>query len=190
MRSAMRYSHILLTEALSEGGVAVDATMGNGNDTLFLSQLLEDQGQVFAFDIQEQALQNTREKLTENQAPENTTLYRLGHEKMEEVLPEDIQIQAAIFNLGYLPKSDKKIITLPETTLKAFEFILNHLAVGGRLVCVLYYGHEGGEEEKNAVLSYAAKLPQQQYQVLTYQFINQIHCPPICLCIEKIKEEH
>ena len=110
--------------------------------------------------------------------------------KMEEVLPEDIQIQAAIFNLGYLPKSDKKIITLPETTLKAFEFILNHLAVGGRLVCVLYYGHEGGEEEKNAVLSYAAKLPQQQYQVLTYQFINQIHCPPICLCIEKIKEEH
>lgn len=187
MHSAMRYSHKLLEDVLSKGCVAVDATAGNGHDTLFLSQKVGAIGHVFAFDIQEQAIRNTKERL--QQSPyQNTTLFCQGHETLADCLPAELKIDAAIFNLGYLPCSDKTIITKAQTTLTALQYLLEHLSVGGRIVLVLYYGHEGGMAEKEAVMEMTRHLPQQYYQVLCYQFINQKNCPPICLCIEKIKE--
>lgn len=184
LKTAMRYSHQLIQDVLTDGGVAVDATMGNGNDTLFLSQCVGEEGQVYAFDIQKLALQNTAKRLEEASCS-NVTLIHSGHENIAQYVPKDIKIDAAIFNLGYLPKSDKQIITTAPTTIQALEFLLTHLKEKGRIVLVLYYGHDGGEEEKNAVIDFAASLSQDNYQVLTYQFINQRNSPPICLCIEK-----
>ncbi len=182
--TALRYSHQLLNEIVNEGDHVIDATMGNGNDTLFLAELVGTTGQVYAFDIQEQALQNTRDKISDYS--ERTTLYLAGHETIEEKISADQPIKAAIFNLGYLPKSDKQIVTLPETTKQAMTAILKRLTIGGRMIIVIYYGHEGGEAEKNEVLHYCRALPQEKFSVLNYQFINQKNNPPILLCVEAI----
>ena len=186
--TALRFSHQLLKETVSEGDHVIDATMGNGNDTLFLAGLVGPTGHVYAFDIQEQAVQNTREKLAEY--AERSTLFLAGHETIEETIPVDQPIQAAIFNLGYLPKSDKQIITLPETTKRAMSAILKRLTVGGRMIVVIYYGHKGGEAEKNEVLHFCQNLPQENFSVLNYQFINQKNNPPILLCVEKKRSDH
>ncbi|MGX7126196.1 class I SAM-dependent methyltransferase [Enterococcus viikkiensis] len=180
--TALRFSHQLLKEIITAGDHVIDATIGNGNDTLFLAELVGVTGHVYGFDIQAQALKNTREKL--GPAIDQTTLYLAGHETIEENIPAEQPIKGAIFNLGYLPKGDKQIITLPETTKQAMDAILKRLVVGGRMIVVIYYGHAGGEDEKHEVLDYCQNLPQEKYSVLNYQFINQKNNPPILLCVE------
>lgn len=181
--TALRFSHQLLKDVIDEGDHVIDATMGNGNDTRFLAELVGTTGRVYAFDIQEQAIKNTYEKLAEYK--DRSTLFLAGHETIDETISVDQPIKAAIFNLGYLPNSDKKIITLPETTKHAMTAILNRLSVSGRMILVIYYGHDGGEAEKNEVLRFCQELPQEKFSVLNYQFINQKNNPPILLCVEK-----
>ena len=67
------HKHFIL-EHLGEGEVAVDFTMGNGGDTLFLSKTVGESGKVYAFDIQEEALASTEAYLKSNNAPDNYTL--------------------------------------------------------------------------------------------------------------------
>ncbi|MGX7133451.1 tRNA (mnm(5)s(2)U34)-methyltransferase [Enterococcus songbeiensis] len=183
MLSALRFSHQLVKEILQPGDYAVDATMGNGNDTLFLAQLVGETGKVYAFDIQEAAVIATKKKLADNQLTSRTELILDGHQHVEKYLAAPIK--AAIFNLGYLPNSDKSVITLPDTTKSAFDQLLRFLLPHGRLIIVAYYGHAGGQEELTAVDEYCQQLPQEDYSVLRYQFINQKNQPPILFCIEK-----
>lgn len=112
------FSHQLLKDCIKEGETVVDATCGNGNDTLFLSKLVGKTGQVYAFDIQEQAITQTKQLLEENKQV-NVTLILDSHANMEKYLPETIKgkLGGAIFNLGYLPHSDKTIITKGNTTI-------------------------------------------------------------------------
>ncbi len=128
--------------------IVVDATMGNGNDTAFLAGLSK---KVYAFDVQEQAIGKTSQRLSDL-GIENTELILDGHENLDHYVREPIR--AAIFNLGYLPSADKSVITKPHTTLEAIEKILDRLEVGGRLAIMIYYGHDGGDMEKDAVLEY------------------------------------
>lgn len=189
LQTALRFSHTLLKEIISAGDTVVDATMGNGNDTLFLAQLVGEKGQVYAFDIQPQALHNSQQKLTDHHLLNRVKLFQTGHENLGVHLGKEENIQAAIFNLGYLPKSDKSIVTRPHTTKQALNELLDHLAVGGRIVLVAYYGHAGGQEELEAIHEFCQKLPQNQFTVLDYHFINQKNQPPILFCIEKISDE-
>ncbi|HJE16826.1 MAG TPA: methyltransferase domain-containing protein [Enterococcus casseliflavus] len=181
--TAMRYSHTLLKEVLQPGQTAVDATMGNGFDTELLASLVGPTGQVFAFDIQEQALQATKKRLAEKELLAQVQLIHQGHETLAEVVSGPVH--AAIFNLGYLPKGDKAIITLPDTTKTALEALLTRLAPKGRIILVCYYGHAGGEAELKEVHSFCQQLPQEKFNVLSYQFINQRNQPPILFCIER-----
>ncbi|ALS02846.1 SAM-dependent methyltransferase [Enterococcus silesiacus] len=185
LQTALHFSHTLLKEVVEPGASVVDATMGNGNDTAFLAQLVGSKGLVYAFDIQEAALINTEKKLTELGLTEQVTLFHKGHETIEETIPTETSLTAAVFNLGYLPKSDKQIITKPDTTKKALDAILTRLKPKGRIILVVYYGHTGGEAELALVQDYSQKLPQEEYSVLTYQFVNQRNNPPILFCIEK-----
>ena len=116
---------------------------------------------------------NTEQKLTELNLLPQTTLFPLGHEHLHAVLDEETEITAAIFNLGYLPKSNKEIITKPATTKQALDGLLPHLVKGSRIILVVYYGHEGGSEELDLVTNYTQALPQDVYSVLRYEFINQ-----------------
>lgn len=185
LQTALHFSHTLLQEILQPGDHVVDATMGNGHDTVFLTEHIGKTGHVYSFDIQQQAIDATREKLEQHQLEERVSLFLQGHETLGEVIAEQQDLKAGIFNLGYLPKSDKAIITMPETTRTAMEEILKRLVPRGRLILVVYYGHEGGEKELDMVDSFCSKLPQETYNVLNYRFINQKNQPPILYCIEK-----
>ncbi|HLQ40101.1 MAG TPA: class I SAM-dependent methyltransferase [Tetragenococcus sp.] len=187
LQTALKYSHSLLKEVIEPGDTVIDATMGNGNDTLFLAESVGRKGHVLAFDIQSQALNTTRHKLAEKQLIERVELIHDGHEHLNEYLYKDTSIKAAIFNLGYLPKSDKNVITIPKTTKAALSQLLRHLIIKGRILIVAYYGHPGGQEELEALQQYCQELPQEQFSVLKYAFINQKNQPPILFCIEKLQ---
>ena len=185
LKTALHFSHQLLKECVKNGDTVVDATMGNGHDTLFLAELVGASGKVHAFDIQEQAFNTTRQRLTEAKLLDRVSLHLTGHEHVLAYLQPDERIQAAIFNLGYLPNSDKNCITLPATTKQALDSLLTQLSAKGRIIVVSYYGHVGGKEELQVVDTYCQSLPQESYNVLKYQFINQKNQPPILFCIEK-----
>ena len=185
LKRSLHYSHDLLKAVISPGDTVVDATMGNGNDTLFLAQLVGENGCVHAFDVQEQAIINTEIRIKEHQCDKQTTLHLTGHENIGKVIDIDTSISAAIFNLGYLPKSDKSIVTREDTTIKALEELLLRLKETGRIILVIYDGHDEAKVEKAEVLSFVSNLPQEIYSVLSYQFINQRNNPPSLICIEK-----
>ncbi|STP28622.1 tRNA (mnm(5)s(2)U34)-methyltransferase [Enterococcus durans] len=185
LQTALHFSHSLLEEILQPGDHVIDATMGNGYDTVFMAEKIGKTGHVYSFDIQKEALLSTKSKLTEQDLLDRTSLFLQGHETLGTVVDEAQPIKAGIFNLGYLPKSDKSVITLPETTRTAMEEILKRLVPRGRMILVVYYGHEGGEKELDMVQDYCQSLPQEKYNVLKYQFINQKNNPPILYCVEK-----
>jgi len=146
------HKHFIL-EHLSEGEVAVDFTMGNGNDTLFLSKTVGKEGRVYAFDIQEAALESTRALLVSEGAPENYTLICASHHRLKEFVKEPIK--AGMFNLGYLPGSGKKAVTtMRETTMPAVEAALDMLLPDGVLIVAIYPGHEEGALEGDMLREY------------------------------------
>ncbi len=185
LQTALHFSHTLLEEILQPGDHVIDATMGNGYDTLFMAEKIGRTGRVYSFDIQQDALLSTKSKLAEQQLSDRVSLFLQGHETLGSVIDETRTLKAGIFNLGYLPHSDKSVITLPETTRVAMEEILKRLVPKGRMIVVVYYGHEGGEKELDMVQDYCQSLPQEKYNVLKYQFINQKNNPPILYCVEK-----
>ncbi len=185
LKPSLRFSHELLEVVVDTGSTVVDATMGNGNDTLFLAQLVGESGKVYGFDVQEQALINTSKRLKEHGCDKQARLLLQGHETLGDALAPDETICAAIFNLGYLPKSDKSIVTHEDTTIKALNELIIRLEDKGRIILVLYDGHNEGKIEKSAVLSFVETLPQDIFSVLHYQFINQQNNPPSLIAIEK-----
>lgn len=185
MDSILTFSHQLLEQHIKPDDIVIDATCGNGHDSLFLAQLLRKEGKLYAIDIQEQAIQTTHQRLKGHRLEAEFELLHMGHEEIDAYFPKDLQIGGAIFNLGYLPQSDKSIITQPQTTLAAFDGILKRLRKGGIMVVVIYHGHPGGQEEKEAVVDYLSQLDQQDFQVLRYEFINQKNKPPFILAVEK-----
>ena len=180
LQTALHFSHQLLKEVVEPGDFVIDATMGNGHDTLFLAKLAK---QVYAFDIQEQALEKTSQRLQEAGLT-NVELLLQGHETVDQFV---IEVKAAIFNLGYLPTADKSIITKPHTTIEALEKLCQMLVKGGRIAIMIYYGHEGGDIERDAVMDYISQLPQQEYTATIYRTLNQINNPPFLVMIEKLE---
>ena len=173
-------AHDFLAQVITQEDIVVDATMGNGHDTLFLAKLAK---QVYAFDIQEQALEKTSQRLQEAGLT-NAELILQGHETVDQFVGE---VKAAIFNLGYLPSADKSIITQPQTTLEALDKLCHMLVKGGRIAIMIYYGHDGGDIERDAVLNYVSQLPQQEYTATIYRTLNQINNPPFLVMIEKLE---
>jgi len=190
LKGIIPFAHDLLKESVERGETVVDATCGNGNDTLFLSELVGPTGTVYAFDIQKQAIETTR-KLMEDNERTNVSLIHDSHELLDQYIDSDLKgkLGGAIFNLGYLPRSDKKVITKGESTIAAIEKLLSYIRIGARVVIVIYHGHEGGEEEKDAVLEFVRALDQTYYAVISYQFINQRNRPPFVVAIEKRKHK-
>ena len=180
MKRPLEMAHDFLAQVITPEDIVVDATMGNGYDTLFLAKLAK---QVYAFDIQEQALEKTSQRIQEAGLT-NVDLILQGHETVDQYVTE---VKAAIFNLGYLPSADKSIITQPQTTLEALEKLCRMLVKGGRIAIMIYYGHEGGDIERDAVLDFVSQLPQQEYTATIYRTLNQINNPPFLVMIEKLE---
>ncbi|MEH7349029.1 class I SAM-dependent methyltransferase [Gottfriedia acidiceleris] len=181
------YARKLLQSTVKEGDITIDATIGNGHDTVFLAKLVGETGHVYGFDIQELAIQKTTEKINNENLSNQVTLLQRSHAEVKKVIPASFheKLKGAIFNLGYLPGSDKSVVTVPESTISAIEQILEMMAPEGIIVVVIYHGHEGGEIEKDALMNFAQNIPQDLAHVLTYRFINQANNPPFILAIEK-----
>lgn len=185
LKGIINYAHHLLEESVNEGELVIDATCGNGNDTLFLSKTVGNEGHVLAFDIQEQAIRNTKQLIKENGFA-NVSVINDSHAHIEKYLSEEEQtIGGAIFNLGYLPRSDKTVITEGKSTITAIDTILQFLKKDGLVVIVVYHGHEGGKDEKEMILRHVVNLDQKEYSVLKYGFINQKNNPPFIIAIQK-----
>ncbi|GAB5053215.1 tRNA 5-(aminomethyl)-2-thiouridylate-methyltransferase MnmM [Pediococcus ethanolidurans] len=185
LESALRYSHTLLDQVVQPGDTVVDATVGNGNDTIYLASAVGKNGRVYGFDVQAAGLAATKTQLVLTGLSLQTSLIHDGHEHLLKHLPENTQISAAIFNLGYLPGSDKSIITHAKTTISAIKQCLQILQRGGLVILVSYYGHPGGKDELRELQTFLHQIPQKQFQVLNYQFINQQNNPPILFAIQK-----
>lgn len=187
LKKMLDFSKYVLDQILVEGDVVIDATAGNGYDTVYLSQRVGESGKVFAFDIQENAIKSTRTRLSDNNCHENVSLFHDGHENMDNYLAcnVDNQLKAAVFNLGYLPGDKKHLVTQPETTLKALEFCLDNLVKGGMLSIAVYVGHPGGKEEAEVVKGLCSKLKRKEYGVLEYSFINERDYPHCLILVEK-----
>lgn len=217
--SIVDWTHQFLQQYIKPGDLVVDATMGNGGDTLFLAQLVAganvtdsaqantESGSVIAFDVQELALTNTRDKLAKHGftsetivAPDNetkdsaiqnsdksnaTTLILDSHANILNYVKEE-SAQAVVFNLGYLPGGDHSKATHAESTIPAIEAALKAIKRGGVISICIYSGGDSGFEEKNQVLEYLKTLDQRKYLVVKNDFYNKPNNPPIPVFIVKL----
>ena len=177
------HKHFIL-EHRGKGAVAADCTMGNGNDTLFLSKTVGEEGRVYAFDIQEDALVSTEKFLKENNAPENYTLICASHHLAKDYIKEPIK--AGMFNLGYLPRSGRKqVTTLRETTMPAVEAAIDLLADDGVLIIAIYPGHEEGALEGDMLREYFGTLSRFKICASEFRILNSPTSPYFFLVEKK-----
>lgn len=161
---------------MQKGDIVVDATMGNGNDTVFLAQLVGDIGKVYSFDIQQVAIEITMKKLLDLYLIHRVTLIKTGHENMG--FHVDERIKAVMFNLGYLPGGDHNIHTKSISTINALITAMSLICVNGIISIVVYHGGDSGFEEKDDILSFVCKLSPKQFSVTKTEFLNQPNCLP------------
>src|SRR5699024_9693561 len=115
----LTFAHYLLKEKINLGDHVIDATMGNGHDTVFLASLVGPTGHVYAFDIQDKALQNTIQRLATSPYQQQVSLYKQDHNQMHTYIKQTVS--CIIFNLGYLPGQSKRITTQADNTIQAIQ---------------------------------------------------------------------
>ena len=176
-----------ILQHLHPGDVAVDFTMGNGNDTAFLSATVGDTGHVYAFDIQESALASTQKHLLDKGCPKNYTLICDSHHKVKEYVKEPFK--AGMFNLGYLPGSGhKEITTMRTTTMPAVEAALDLLMPDGVLLVAVYPGHKEGDLEGKMLEEYFAGLSRFRVCASKFRILNSPTSPYFYLIENKAEK--
>ena len=158
--SLTQQAHNLLAPLIQKGDCVIDATCGNGYDCLFLAQQVAPLGLVYGFDIQQSAIIATQQRIEKAGLVANTQLIHAGHQTMQNHIATKNKghIKAVMFNLGYLPGSDKKIITRSETTLVALNSAISLLAPLAIITIIAYPGHHGGEQETTGIKNWCQKL--------------------------------
>ena len=147
-----------LQGALRDGAFAVDATVGNGYDTLFLAHRVGPAGHVLGFDVQKAALTNATEMLRFAGLLDRVTLTLSSHAEMDRFLAPEQRIAACTFSLGYLPRGDRRITTHSQSTLVALDAAVTHLEPNGRITILAYRTTPHGEEEYQAVRTALAAM--------------------------------
>lgn len=184
LHRVLPFAKRLIAQTVKEGETVVDATAGNGNDTLFLAEQVGASGRVYAFDIQQAALDATAKRL--GPLVNRTDLILDTHAHVANYI--QAPIGGAMFNLGYLPRSDDlSIITKPDSTIQAIRSLLELLKVGGIITVSVYDGHEGGSEERDALLDFVKLLHQTDVHVIRYELLNVRNNPPFLLAFEKLR---
>lgn len=182
--SALDIINRVIDESVHEGDICIDATAGRGNDTLHLCRLVGDSGRVAAFDIQQDAVDSTRELLEKHGMSHRADVYLRSHSEMDEMFEEN-SVSFITFNFGWLPKGDHNIFTQKETSIAAIEKGLKLLKNGGIMSLIIYYGRETGFEERDALLEYLPTIDSRMYTVVEMPFVNRPNCPPIPIIIIK-----
>lgn len=180
----LREIHIKLAqsywkETLTPTDNVIDATCGNGKDTLFLAKLVP-KGKIFCFDIQKKAIENTTNFLKKNL---NTTTINFNeiffintsHENFSSI-PQNTQIKLIVYNLGYLPGENKEITTQTSSTIKSINNALNLISENGAISIMCYPGHKEGLNEEKAITNMLKKLPA-KYNLFYYKNRQNIKAP-------------
>ncbi|MBE5804179.1 MAG: methyltransferase domain-containing protein [Clostridiales bacterium] len=183
LRSARYLAADALRQVIRPGDTVIDATLGNGHDACMLAELVGENGHLIGFDIQHDAVERTTASLTEKGLINRCTLYAEGHQHIAERVTGPIQ--AAVFNLGWLPGGDKSITTLWETTQTAITACLTLLAKGGVCTVCAYPGHAEGDRERYALSDWLSALRPQEFNVLHNRFLNAGPGAPECFIIQK-----
>lgn len=183
LRNARHLAAGYMKAILRHGDVAVDATMGNGKDTQFLCELVGEEGHVYAFDVQKEAVERTAARLKEAEYKNRATLLLAGHETMKEHVQSAPRV--VMFNLGWLPGAEHIVTTKTETTLTAVQAAIELIVPGGFVSICVYPGHEEGTKELHALLDWAGKLSVREYNVLHHAFINAREGTPELILIQK-----
>jgi predicted methyltransferase len=187
LKSARYLARDVLRQALPAGGIAVDATMGNGHDTLFLAEQVGETGHVYAFDIQADALVSTRALLEASGVADRVTLLHRSHADLAEAVPQ--KADAVVFNLGWLPGGDHHITTLCASTEKAVLSALELLQPCGVVTICAYPGHEEGTRELDMLVRLVSALSNRQYNALRQSFLNAGEGAPECFVIQKLNSK-
>lgn len=180
-------AHNIIKQHLISGDTAIDATVGNGYDCTFLARQVGKQGMVFGFDIQKQAITATQIKLENEKLACNIKLIHDSHSKMDQHIPLQQQgkIKAIMFNLGYLPGSDKSVITQADATLTAINTSLSLLAADGILTITAYPGHSGGEIEVAQIKQWLSLFDAKHYTQQTIYSSEKITAPILFVILKK-----
>lgn len=178
IRSATKFVHQNIKDILSKNSICVDATCGNGNDTLFLAKTAK---KVYAFDIQEQAIVNTK-TLINSYNLGNVELIKDSHSNMLNYILDPVDI--ITFNLGYLPGGDDSVTT-NSSSLEAIDIATKIVASKGLITIIVYIGHDKGKIESEAIFNYVKSLPKTEFNVTKYEFVNKNDSPYVLL-IEKV----
>ena len=185
VKSARYLAREAIQRTVLPGDSVIDATMGNGHDTLMLCEAVGPGGRVYAFDIQLQAVNETEKRLREHGMADRATLIHAGHERMAEYVKEPVK--AVMFNLGWLPGGNHSVTTKWETTRLAVESALTLLLPSGIVVICAYPGHEEGAREERELTAFLSGLSNRQYNVLHQRFLNATSGAPECYVIQRLQ---
>lgn len=187
-QSHLDLAHQYWKDLLKPGDYAIDATCGNGKDTLQLAQLVlqEGKGKIYAFDIQSQSLQSTKQLLLSNLTSQQIDCIDLiqGCHSIFSPKIEAETIKLIVYNLGYLPGGDKSLTTQTKTTLESLNLALKLIKPGGGISLTCYPGHHSGELEEEALISFAKNLSPKIWSCCHHRWLNR-HLSPSLLFVQK-----
>lgn len=169
------FQRMLMEKSLGAGDVVIDATLGNGNDSLILLDLIGPTGFLYGFDIQREAVEETETRL-KAAGHDNFNLFCESHETMSQLISQPVQ--GIVFNLGYLPTGNKSCTTHWESTRRAIDQGMALLLPNGFISVMTYPGHESGCEEDEALQAHFSTIDQKKFQIAQMQFLNQKNNPP------------
>jgi hypothetical protein len=178
-------AHTYWSQFVKTGDIVIDATCGNGHDTLKLCQLALsiDKGKVYAFDIQEQAIQLTTHYLASHLSPElmqRVILQQGCHSTFpSEISPGSVKL--IVYNLGYLPKGNKAKTTQERTTIQSLSQAQALVQPGGVITMICYPGHAEGVKEQEAILAYASQLSPIDWSCCQHRWLNRNQAPNLIL---------
>ncbi len=181
--NAVNYVKNNVKRIIIEDWVVIDATVGNGHDTLFLKNQLSEKGKLYGFDVQEKAIELTKKRLIKNNCYSGVKLIQDSHENFQKHI--DGSVDLILYNLGYLPKGDKEITTESETTLNSVKSGMAMLNSGGVIFITVYPGHLPGALELEVLSDYLKTINQKEYAVMKVDFFNYNNKPPVVFMIER-----
>ncbi|MGM0379768.1 MAG: tRNA (mnm(5)s(2)U34)-methyltransferase [Bacillota bacterium] len=182
LNGATDFIHSLIKEKVKSNFLCIDATLGNGYDTLFLLENLKKDGFVFGFDIQKDAIKNT-EKLLNTKGKSNYKLIKDSHENFKDYIEKKVDL--VVYNLGYLPGGDKSITTKSKSTLKSIKVAMDILKRAGKIFITAYPGHSEGKNELDLIKDFFKTVDQRDFNIAKIDFYNQVNKPPVIFIIEK-----
>ncbi|MDR3085214.1 MAG: class I SAM-dependent methyltransferase [Christensenellaceae bacterium] len=183
LKNARFLGRDLMRDLILEGDMAIDATAGNGHDALFLCRQVGETGLVHVFDVQEEALKRTRERLEAEGMLKRAKLHLRSHAEMADVV--EGRARAVLFNLGWLPGGDHEKTTRAESSAKAVEAALELLLPGGMAFICVYPGHEEGRHEMEMLTGLAKGLDPRRFNALFSAFLNQREDSPKLIAIQR-----